>query len=378
MPEPAFVDALEYKISGDKAAARRAIDRVSAAQYDLRQTALVFDWCQDELKPDDRRTLAARLRAGIEQPSRDLADARSQVLAAIALAGDDDAASAAALQRFLEREWRGRMIPALRAGHSAFSESDTYALYEILHAVRDNLNLDLREDFPKFFSELPLIDLLSYYPAPFPAAENEFHIPFSPAAGEPDLRVAALSRAAELAMVAFDTNAPESQVLQGWLMNDRFLMRGPFGSPYEFLWANPYQPGLSYYHVPLVIHDELLGRLFVRSSWEDDAHWAAYADGKLQEFRDGRVVPLNPREMSAPMDLDEAVIFFSPQGRKLQAGGKEANDLFVVGLSPRTAFHVEADDEEMHEARSDPGGILYFKGVRPKLGIRFNAAPAQP
>ena len=38
-------------------------------------------------------------------------------------------------------------------------------------------------------------------------------------------------------------------------MHDHFLMRGPFGSPYEFLWANPYQPGLSYYHVPLVLHD---------------------------------------------------------------------------------------------------------------------------
>ena len=75
------------------------------------------------------------------------------------------------------------------------------------------------------------MDLLSYYPPPYPAAENEFHIPFSAVVGEPDLRAAALSRAGELAMVAFDTNAPESQVLQGWLMNDRFLMRGPFGIP---------------------------------------------------------------------------------------------------------------------------------------------------
>ena len=56
-------------------------------------------------------------------------------------------------------------------------------------------------------------------------------------------------------MVAYDTNAAESQLLQGWLMHDHFMLRGTFGAPYEFLWANPYQPGLSYYHVPLVYHN---------------------------------------------------------------------------------------------------------------------------
>ncbi len=249
MPEPAFAEALEYRTADDKAAARRAIERASAPNFDLRQTALVFDWCQDELKPEDRRKLVDRLRAGLAQPAKTFADARSQVLAAVALAGEDGGVSSAALQNFIQKEWLGRIIPSLRAGHSVFQGSDTYALYEIFHAIRDNLNADLREDFPKLFTELPLIDLLSYYPAPFPAAENEFHIPYSPNTGEPDLGVAALSRAGELAMVAFDTNAAESQVLQGWLMNDRFLMRGPFGSPYEFMWANPYQPGLSYYHV---------------------------------------------------------------------------------------------------------------------------------
>ena len=44
--------------------------------------------------------------------------------------------------------------------------------------------------------------------------------------GEPDLNDAVMSRAAELAMVAYDNNALDSQFLQGWLMQDRFLMRG--------------------------------------------------------------------------------------------------------------------------------------------------------
>ena len=34
------------------------------------------------------------------------------------------------------------------------------------------------------------------------------------------------------------------------------MLRGALGAPYEFLWANPYQPGLSFEHVPLVFHDE--------------------------------------------------------------------------------------------------------------------------
>ena len=44
-------------------------------------------------------------------------------------------------------------------------------------------------------------------------------------------------------MVAYDTNGLQNQFLQGWLIQDRYLMMTPFGAPYEFLWANPYQPG---------------------------------------------------------------------------------------------------------------------------------------
>jgi hypothetical protein len=373
MPEPGFADALYFRVTDEAAFARQAIAWALVAGRDTRQTALVYDWCQDQLTPPEKQTLLTRLRAALSHAaaSGKLADLRSQLLAAIAIAGDDDPASEAAIRRFIQTEWLGRIIPGLKAGRTVISGEDTYALLEIFHAVRDNLNADLREDFPKFFQEMPLIDLLSYYPPPWPAAENEFHIPFAVEPGEPDLRAAALSRSGELAMVAFDTNAPESQVLQGWLLNDRFLMRGTFGIPYEFLWANPYQPGLSYYHVPLLLHDEILGRLLVRSSWEDDALWAGYLEGRLQEFRDGRVVPLDAHSAHAPLDLDEATLVFGAQAPRFESGMKDANDLFVVGLDARAAYHVEIDDEEMTEAESDPGGIIYLKGVRPRVAVRF-------
>lgn len=121
-----------------------------------------------------------------------------------------------------------------------------------------------------------------------------------------------------------------------------------------------------------MLHDDLLGRLLVRSSWEDDAQWAGYVDGHLQEFRDGRVVPVNPGAPREPLDLGEATIYFASASPQLRSGKKEANDVFVVGLTPRAPYHVEVDEEEMREMTSDPGGILYFKGVRPDTAVRFN------
>ena len=53
---------------------------------------------------------------------------------------------------------------------------DAYALWELLHAVRDNTNLDLRENVPHFFKDFPIEHLLSHYPATYPAAENEYRI----------------------------------------------------------------------------------------------------------------------------------------------------------------------------------------------------------
>ena len=61
---------------------------------------------------------------------------------------------------------------------------------------------------------------------------------------------------------------------------------------YEFLWANPYQPGLSYFQLPLVFHDAATGHVFARTSWDEDATWIGYFDGHLQVFRDGKLETL--------------------------------------------------------------------------------------
>jgi hypothetical protein len=358
MPERGFAWALTYAVSGNAETGRKAIAWALAPGADLRQQALVFDWCQNLLTDAQRRDLSARLAKGMEDTADpSVAAVRSRTLAAIALYDHVPKAPQQILESVVADWWKRRIVEGLRAGKRTIARDDAYPLWELLHAVRDNTNIELRESLPAFFKDFPIEHLLSHYPATYEGAENQFRIGASKTVGEPDLRLAALSRAAELAMVALDINAPESQVLQGWLMHDHFILKGTFGAPYEFLWANPYQPGLSYYHVPLIHHNEAFGTLFVRSSWDEAAGWFGYWDGVTQRFTQGRVQAVTaPPE--TPVSLEEAVICFGQTARRFQLTLNEEQAVFVLGLPPGRTFQVEIDDEEMFEAIADPGGIL--------------------
>src|SRR3990172_8595908 len=61
MPETGFAYALYYRVSGDEAAGRIATDWALGPGDDLRQLALVFDWCQDLLNTQQAKVLAAKL-----------------------------------------------------------------------------------------------------------------------------------------------------------------------------------------------------------------------------------------------------------------------------------------------------------------------------
>lgn len=382
MPEPGFAEALYYQVSLDAEAGRRAVTWALGTGADLRQLALVFDWCQDVLTEGQAKTLAAKLARGMERSRRDssVAAVRDRLLAAAALAGHVPGLPEREFANVVHQWWEVQILPALKSGREPLTRDDSYALMEILHVTRDNLNLDLREGAPEFFRDLPTVQILSYYPATYPAGENQYRIPASRhPEGDPDLRRAALSRAAELSMVAYDANAPGSQILQGWLMNDNFLLRGTFGTPYEFLWANPYQPGLSYYQAPLVFHDSLCGRLFVRSSWEESAGWLGSFGGALQVFHEGRVTVLDAKAETEPLDLGRAMLLFAThtQKFKVKAAGKEP--VFVVGLKPRQDYLIEVDDEELSEGRSDPGGVLAVDVPHDtEAGVRLRERPHQP
>jgi hypothetical protein len=397
--EPGWTAALRYRIADDVAAGKKAIAWAAGSGTDIRQIALVADWCAPLFAGTDQSRIFGKLQRSVSGPApKTLPAARDRVLAAIAISETQPDLAERVLTGFFDGFWTD-FIASVRSAKVRVPNADASALIEIMHAVRDNINFDLRETFPVWFRDYPLIHLMAHYPPPFPASENEYRIPADIQIDKrgPDLNKAVLSRAAELAMVAFDANASETQLLQGFLMNDRFVMRGTAGIAHELLWANPYQPGLSYYHVPLAQHDAIGGQLFVRSTWEDDASWIGFFDSQLQLFANGSVTQVDPKLAHEPMDIEEATVFFGRDSKKFKVPQHKPEaapddsiqpappgaiqtadpgvDVFIVGLEPRKAYHVEIDSEEMFEESADPGGIVYLPAVPPGVGVRLGLKP---
>ena len=360
LAEPGFAWALDYQVAGDPAAGRKAVDFALGDAADLRQLALVFDWCGPLMSQAQADRLAAKIEKALGAAPPPVEDARAhsaRTLAAIAIAGRLPDHGEGELRAEIEAWWQGAMLKRIHNGQAAIPREQIYWFYEMLHAVRDNLNIDLRESATAYFTALPIDHLTGHYPSPYQAAENEYRIPVYVRDGAPDLNAAIMSRAAEMAMVAFDDNALYSQYLQGWLMQDRFLMRGGLGVVYEFLWANPYQPGLSYFQVPLVFHDASTGHVFARTSWDDDATWIGYFDGHLQMFTDGRVETLRPGVKTKPVHIGGALLLSAenPDAARFHV---DAEAVFVMNLAPRAWYDVEVDDEELQELETDVGGTL--------------------
>jgi len=359
MPEPGFAWALYYRVAKDAAAGKKAVDwALTDAASDLRQLALVFDWCGLVMSPAQMDRLGAKIERALAAPApSDLTGQSARALAAIAIADRLPDHAGSVLKAILDQWWRGNIVPRVNAGEPAIPREQTYALFELLHAVRDNLKIDLREAAPAYFKTLPTDHLMGHYPSSFQGPENDYRVPVYVRDGEPNLTDAALSRAAELAMVAFDSNAAENQWVQGWLMQDRFMMRGALGAPYEFLWANPYQPGLSYFLAPLVFHDPLTGHLFARSSWDEDAIWVGYFEGRLQLFRDGQIQTLKAGAVADPLRVS-GIVVFSARDRDAYRFHVDEEQTFVIGLAPHARYDVEIDDQELWEEETDAGGTL--------------------
>ena len=357
MAEPGFAWALYYQVTRQAAAATKAVEWALGEGADLRQLALVFDWCGPALTPAQAGRLAAKIQTALAKPASDVRGQSARALAAIALADRLPDQGNAILSEIVQKWWRTQIVPGLAAGRSVLPAEQRYALYEMLHGLRDNLRIDLRESAAAYFKNLPLAHLTGHYPAPFAGPENEFLVPVYLHDGNPDPSDAAMSRASGLAMVAYDTNALESQLLQGWLMRDRFLMRGSLGAVYEFLWANPYQPGLNYDQIPLVFHEPYTGEVFARTSWDEDATWIGYFEGRLQLFQNGRLQTLRAGAAVTPVQVGSATITSAP-ARDASKFRLQNEILFVLGLAPRSEYAVEIDDQELEFLNTDAGGTL--------------------
>jgi len=372
MPEPGFALALYYQVTSDDTFGKRAVDWAIGPGTDLRQLALVYDWCQPLMTPAQSKAVAAKISRMTATPApQALSARRDSVIATIAVADENQHGEERSLRDTIDW-WRLKFAPTLADGRTVLALHEIYTLTELMHAVRDNLKIDLRDDIPDYFKELPKYQVLGNYPAPLASVENEYRIPVFSGSKEPDVDQAAQARAGGLSMVAYDNNALENQFLQGWLIQDRFILQGTFGAPYEFMWANPYQPGLSYFQLPLLYHDQNSGALFVRSNWEDDAVWFGLYQGEAQLFQDGHITVLNASANSAskPIEVGDTTVLW---GRAPIQFLTEGGATLVVGLKPQHKYIVETDDEEMREAQADRAGTLVLTYPRERrAGVRIH------
>ncbi len=367
LPEPGFAAALYYLVAKDPAPGKQAVDWALSDRADtlrdLRQLALVFDWCGPLLTKSQSDKLTEKIQRGLaapvsSDPSKDTAQQAGRAMAAIAIADRLPDHGEAILKSLVIDWWRGAVVKRIQSGKPAAPREQYYAMYELMHAIRDNLKIDLRESAKTYFRTLPIDQLAGHYPPSLSTPENEFRVPVYVRDGDPDENEAAMARAAEFAMVAYDDNALESQFIQGWLMQDRFVMRGALGAIYEFMWANPYQPGLSYFHVPLVFHDSTTGHVFARTSWDEDAVWVGFFEGHLQLFKDGKIQSLKPGVSIKPLKVGDALLLSAATKDAAQFRTDSAEAIFVLNLTPRSTYEVEIDDQELREEESDVGGTL--------------------
>jgi hypothetical protein len=380
MSEPGFAYALHYRASGEDAIGKRALEWAAGPEgmRDLRQLALVFDWCQPLLDSGGIASLAGRIVRVLEKKpstSDTMNEMSARVLAAVAVAGHVPDAGERVLEEVLRVWWPARLAQAEKLGEDPVHRFHFYALMELLHVLRDNLRMDLRESARTWFRTLPVYHVLSHYPAPYPAAEGDYRIPARKGIGEPDLRVAALSRAAGFAMVAYDPNALETQFQQGWLMHDRFAMFSAFGSPYEFLWANPYHPGLAFDKLPLYFYEPPHQGLFALSHWEEAARWLGYFEGEMQVMEGGelRVVKPSPE----PIEVGPTVVLSGPAPVRFRFDGEVGRRVFVLNVEPNRAYDVEIDSQELREETSGPAGVLGLEIKAPgETGVRIRRSPA--
>ena len=370
LTEPDVAHALVYRLTGREEIGRRAIAGVERAVAAgtlgspgrLRQAALVFDWCYDLLDDQQRTDLApvigeeAARRA--ELAGLEVAPVRDGVLAAIAVADDWDG-SEAVLGAFLDGQWRQEILPIV--GEITDDTESLIALLEICHAVRHNLERNLWVDAPGVFDTLPASRVLSYEPGSIETDEGRLRLSaLGPSDAEARERDAVLGRIAEMMLVAYAPNPRGSQFLQGWLHNDSYTLTGQLGALYEFLWINPYLPGLSPAAGLNLAYDSTRGRLFARTGWEEDDYRLFYSNDGLRILRgSGERVPADELDHlvlpgATVMPAIEDKRFEAP----VEAGESFTPRIYLIGLKSGGRYSIRVNRNDWRLVRADGGGIL--------------------
>lgn len=241
-PERGFELALYYAVTRDQNRAKGAVEWAITHSGERRQTALILDWCNDVISDADRTKLITSAAKASGADANAVEQARDALFMAVATGADDQSYKAS---------W-GAVLSQLKDGRFA-DPRILYAASEFLDAVRTTEHLDLREDAPNLFTKIPVEYLLSLRPREVDHPNWRTHI-------------------AALAYVSIDPNLAGSQFLQAWAMEDPQMVQDGPGVAYEFLWGDPYLPGVGYQNSDLWLYDPNK-RLLARSDWTEKACW---------------------------------------------------------------------------------------------------------
>ena len=385
-PEEPLLRALQYKAVADEEAGRQAIRwALGAAQNqfrnpaDLRLGAIVFDWCYPLLDDTQRGTLAAALGEAAEkiaaQPAPGMQDVRSALLAALAVS-DDWPRPEPVLKAIFEQHWEPRLLPMVQSGAVLDHAADMVALLEIMHASRHNLEMDLWQQARDFFLPLPMVLMLGSYPQPLQTPEGLFQRAARPTAAKADDAAEATSlRVAQMLLVDYENGLENYQFLQGWLRHDLFTLTTPYGALYEFIWLNPYLPGLSYFSAPTVVHDRSRGWLFARQGWQDEDLWIGYLEGEFQLFADGQLHIIKRDDRQAPLVFPNAAVVLGTAPMDFTVEVPEGKAIYVLGLEENQPYSVRTNREPSALLTAGRSGILTLEN-RPELSrfrIDFDA-----
>ncbi len=248
-PQRGFELALFYAITGDDARGKEAWRWALAHPCERRQVALVLDWAGGLGSAEEKQRLGTGSCPSDQgQPERQLRDTLFMDIATGRVNELGEPVKEKILQPIEKSE---------------VDSAELYALCELLIAVRANFHEDVRGGAPDAFRQLPAELLLRLKP---PQVDN------------PDW----ITHIAALALVAVDPDLQSAQFLQGWAMEDRQTVSDGPGVAYEFLWADPYLPGIGYQNLDPWVYQPA-GRLFARTDWTNDACWISISAAGLHQ-----------------------------------------------------------------------------------------------
>jgi len=299
-PERGFDLALYYVASHDESRAREAVAWAVAHPCETRQITLIEDWLGDAFPENSKRQVHASncSSAASAANSSPTQVARNTLFRAIVSGQVDEAAFDPANKR----------VVAELKGPRALDPSTLYAAIEYIMVYRAYKRVDLRESDASFFSAFPKSLLLGLKPADVEQPAAMIHI-------------------SALALVTLDPNLESSQFLQGWALEDRQMLRDGPGVAYEYLWADPYLPGIAYQNMDPWLYD-MNGHLLARTDWQPDSCWISLSAGQTtvqncgrapltQEMKFGSLTlrPLSSGcSVVAPRSPKETLIFRMPAG----------------------------------------------------------------